>query len=585
MKKTMNRFTRILSIILLSISFSGCKQQPNKEIYPTGISISGPDSVTKNETIQLSVDFEPFDTTKRNVVWSINNDKVAAIDQTGLLTGKEIGKVKVTAKSADRENVFAYFNVEVLSELIPVTSVTLDKTNITLFANQESLQLNATVLPHDASDKTLTWSTSDSSIVDVSNSGVVTAKNVGNANISVTTKDGGYVASCAVNVVEQPKANWTIMVYMCGADLESNHNYRLATSDLTEILSVDNQPDDVNIIIETGGAKSWAPTYKIDKNYLQRWHVKNKELVLDASITKANMGKSETFQSFLEWGLTEYPAKKTGVILWNHGGAMKGVCFDENYYDDSLLNSEVKSALEKAFIKTNQTKKLEFIGYDACLMQMQDIAEFNSLFFNYMIGSQESETGEGWDYDTWIDDIYHDKSTDTILKAIVDGFIADNGGTEVSTFQGEIADQVSSYLDLSQMSSYKESWEAMAASLKSKITMSNTDQFNALINSVKHFAGDDYDSFGAFDSMDFLTKLQNNNMFKIDNEIANAVLTAHQNLVKYSLAQQCAENANGLSMFWAVDSNTKYSTNQNIYYKASETNFSIWRTLSNTYGY
>ena len=126
----------------------------------------------------------------------------------------------------------------------------------------------------------------------------------------------------------------------------------------------------------------------------------------------------------------------------------------------------------------------------------------------------------------------------------------------------------------------------MAAQLQNKLISSNKSSFNtAIINNVKHFADSDYDHFCLFDAKDFINKLQNNNTFKVDSSVANAVLTAHQNLVKYSLAQQCAENANGLSMFWAVDSNTKYSTNQNIYYKASETNFSIWRTLSNTYGY
>ena len=52
------------------------------------------------------------------------------------------------------------------------------------------------------------------------------------------------------------------------------------------------------------------------------------------------MGKSKTFQDFLEWGLTEYPAEKTAVIMWNHGGAMQGVCSDENYNGDMFLCDE-----------------------------------------------------------------------------------------------------------------------------------------------------------------------------------------------------------------------------------------------------
>ena len=148
-----------------------------------------------------------------------------------------------------------------------------------------------------------------------------------------------------------------------------------------------------------------------------------------------------------------------------------------------------------------------------------------------------------------------------------------------------MADQTLSYLDLSKMAAYKEAWEAMATALSAKLTSSNKSSFNTLIKSVKHFAGDDYDYFGTFDAKDFINKLQANNTFKIDTATANAVLTAMNNLVKYSVAQKGAGNAYGLCMFWAVNAGTGYSTDQSTYYKASETNFSVWRQLSNTYGY
>ena len=302
--KLMNRFTRIISVVLLSISFSSCQKQTSNDIYPESISISGPKYVAKNSMIRLSVDFDPISTTKRNISWSIDNNEIASIDSTGLLTGREVGNVRVTATSIDAKDVSAQFDVMVLERVVPVSSISLDKTNATIFINQQDFQLNATIFPDDASDKSLIWSTSDSTIADVSNSGVVTAKKVGNVTISATTNDGGYVASCLVDIIEQPKAKWTVMIYMCGADLESDVKERLATSDINEILSVDNKPNDINIIIETGGAKSWDSTFNIDKDHLQRWHVDNKKLILNASLTKANMGKVDTFQSFLEWGLS-----------------------------------------------------------------------------------------------------------------------------------------------------------------------------------------------------------------------------------------------------------------------------------------
>ena len=561
--------------------YKGSAAEP---VYPTAISISGSSELSLNQTSQLSVAYTPNDTNQKKVTWQSSDSSVVSVSNTGLITGVSEGTAIITATclGANGENISNSLTIKV--SRVAVTGVTLNATTKDVSVGKE-VALTATVAPNNASNKEVTWSTADSSIANVSTTGVVTAKKIGLTTVTATTLDGGYTASCAINVVEQTKASWTVMIYMCGADLESNSQNRLATADIKEILSISNQPDDVNIIIETGGAKSWASTYSINKNYLQRWHVENKKLVLDASITKASMGQVSTFQSFLEWGLTEYPAEKTGVILWNHGGAMRGVCYDENFSDDNLLNSEVKKALGNAFTSTNQTEKLEFIGYDACLMQVQDVAEFNSQYFNYMVASEESESGYGWDYDTWIDDLYSGKSSEVIFKAIVDGFISDNGGANISSYQGYVADQTLSYLDLSKMAAYKEAWEAMAEALGNKLTSSNKSSFNTLIKSVKHFAGDDYDYFGTFDAKDFINKLQNNNTFKVDSSIANAVLTAHQNLVKYSVAQKGAGNAYGLCMFWAVDAGTDYSTSQSTYYKTSETNFSTWRTLSSTYGY
>jgi uncharacterized protein YjdB len=464
---------------------------------------------------------------------------------------------------------------------VSVTGVTLDKTSASLKVGN-TLALTATVKPSNASNKNVSWSSSNTSVATVSN-GVVTAKAQGSATITVTTADGGYKAYATITVTktettepETPsttKDAWTIMIYMCGADLESN--YGLATSDIKEILSVYNQPSDVNILIQTGGAKKWNSTYSINASYLQRYHVANRKLVLDANLQKANMGLTSTFQSFLEWGLTNYPAEKTGVIMWNHGGAMRGVCYDENFSDDSLLNSEVKSAVANAFTNTKQTKKLEFIGYDACLMSVQDIAEFNSSYFNYMIASEESESGYGWDYDTWVDDLYAKKSTSVILKAVVDGFIKDNGGTSSSSNNQTLA-----YLNLANMAAYKTAWETLATKLSSKVTSSNKSSFNTLVKSVKHYADSDYTYFGIFDAKDFINKLASNSTFNPGSTYTNAVLTAFNNLVEYSSCGKGAGNSNGLCMYYPIASTCYKGT----YYTAAQTNFSNWRSFVNTYG-
>ena len=396
-----------------------------------------------------------------------------------------------------------------------------------------------------------------------------------------------------------PKAAYTVLLYMCGSNLESEYANQtsiyyegqtyehdgigLAVSDINEILSVKNQPKDVNIVIETGGAKTWTNKtygkygdYDISASKLQRHHVVNNKIVLDESLTYASMGKSETLQSFLEFGLREYPAEKTALILWNHGGGLQGVCFDEKANDDSLTANEVLTAVSGALKSVdNAPSKLEWIGYDACLMAVQDIAEKNSQYFNYMIASQESESGTGWDYDGWVDKLYAKKDTETILKAVCDSFIEDN-----NEYGANQNDQTLAYFDLSHAAEYKNAWESMAAQLKNKITSSNKNSFKSLINKAKHYAGDDYEYYGLYDAKDFVNKLASNSTFKPDSSYTQAVLTAHSKFVKYSAKGAAAGNSNGVSLYWAYNNNTAYYND----YQTSDTNFSTWCDLSSTYG-
>ena len=388
-------------------------------------------------------------------------------------------------------------------------------------------QLSVSYVPSNANqNKEVTWTSSNTNVATVSSDGLVSVKSTASSGQSATitarlTNLTSIYATCTISVVEQSKDDHTVLIYMCGADLESEN--QLATGDIQEILKVSGQPDDVNIVIETGGAKSWASTYGISSTYLERYHVENKSLVRDAQLTYASMGLSSTLQSFIEYGLNNYPAERTGLVFWNHGGGMRGVCYDEKKNDDVLKNSEIRSAVSGALSNCGMSgQKLEWVGYDACLMAVQDIAITNAEYFNYMIASEESEAGYGWDYDNWVDDLYSKKTTTTILKAIVDSFISDNGGANSSS-----SDQTLSYMNLSYAAAYKTAWENLASQLNSVVTTSNKSSFNSAITSnVKHYADSDYDYFCTFDAWDFVDKLANNSAFSsvsVDSSYTTAV--------------------------------------------------------------
>ena len=162
------------------------------------------------------------------------------------------------------------------------------------------------------------------------------------------------------------------------------------------------------------------------------------------------------------------------------------------------------------------------------------------------------------------------------MKAIVDGFITDNGGTSSSS-----NDQTLSYLDLSYMDAYVTAWNNMSTQLGTKITTSNKSNFNTLVKSAKHYADDDYTYFGTFDAKDFVNKLSSNSTFNPGSSYTNAVLSAHTNLVAYSSCGRGAGNSYGLCIYWACHSDCEKS----YYYKASMTKFTAWRSLVVTFGY
>ena len=447
-------------------------------------------------------------------------------------------------------------------EIIYPTGIALEGKQELAIGKKNALDVK--FIPENANSLSkITWSSSDENIAKVDENGLVTAIAVGNATITAKTfaKRTVLEASFNIEVKEVVLDAWTIMLYICGSNLESESG--LATTDITEILSVNNQPEDVNIIIETGGSTSWH-NYGIDSSKLSRYHVRDQELVLDEKLPKENMGKQSVFESFLTWGLQEYPAEKMGVIFWNHGGALDGVCFDDTIGSDSITNSETKATFEKVFPQYG-IDKLEFVGYDACLMQIQDIAEFNSHYFNYMVGSEEAEAGEGWVYDKWVDDVYAGKDTKTILKANCDTFVAEYG-----------SDQTLSYLDLSKMENYHAKFEAMATAIKST-AKSNYSAFKTLLKSVKDFGDiqdwwysqNGYDAYGEIDGLDLLNKLGNNATYSAFQDVINEAKTAYTSLVAYSRKGNAAGNANGLGVISGAP----------VSYPSSETAFTTWRSI------
>ena len=154
-------------------------------------------SVYAGSTYKLTASVLPSDASNRKVTWYSDNKSVATVNESGGITAVKAGTAVISVTTADG-GFKASCKVTVLQH---VTSVSLDKTSLVLAKGSEA-KLNATVMPADASEKSVKWVSSDPQVVSVSVSGVVTANGVGEATVSVITDDSAKQAVCRINVYE-----------------------------------------------------------------------------------------------------------------------------------------------------------------------------------------------------------------------------------------------------------------------------------------------------------------------------------------------------------------------------------------------
>lgn len=192
----MNRRIALLLLILLPVVFSCTEKEPEVEqvIRVESVTISkNTAELTIGETLQLSASVSPSTAINKEITWSSSNQSVASVNASGLVTAVGEGTTIISA-SADGKK--GECTVSVKKAYVAVSEVKLDKTELTLFEGKEET-LTASVLPKDATEQTITWSSSDPSIATVV-SGKVTAIKAGNATISATV--GSLKAECDVTV-------------------------------------------------------------------------------------------------------------------------------------------------------------------------------------------------------------------------------------------------------------------------------------------------------------------------------------------------------------------------------------------------
>ena len=183
-----------------------CSITVKTKVYPvTSVSLSKSSAtLTEGESLSLTATVNPSNATNKNVSWKSSNTSVATVSN-GKVTAVKAGSATITVTTEDGSKT-ATCSITVNAKVYPVTSVSLSKSSATL-TEGEFLTLTATINPSNATNKNVSWKSSNTSVAIVSN-GEVTALKAGSAIITVTTEDGGKTATCTVTVKE--KVNHTI---------------------------------------------------------------------------------------------------------------------------------------------------------------------------------------------------------------------------------------------------------------------------------------------------------------------------------------------------------------------------------------
>ena len=322
----------------------------------------------------------------------------------------------------------------------------------------------------------------------------------------------------------------TIMIYMCGTDLESKNS--MATRDIVEMANA-KYGDNVRVLLYTGGCLKWNNQI-ISNRVNQIYEVRDGGvdcLVSDAG--NPAMTKPETLASFIQWCAKKYPANRNELIFWDHGGgSVSGYGYDEKYASaGSMSLAGIDQALEAGGVT------FDFIGFDACLMSTVENALMLGKYGDYMIASEETEPGIGWYYTDWLNALGQNTSIPTVElgQKIVDSFVE----TCAQTCRGQSA--TLSVVDLAEIANTVP--EELKGFAKSLSTMIQNDEYQAVStarNSTREFARST--KIDQIDLVDFARNVGSSEA----KELTSALLGA----VKYNRTSADMTNAYGISIFF-----------------------------------
>ena len=279
------------------------------------------------------------------------------------------------------------------------------------------------------------------------------------------------ITSCGKSSCITQNGKTTLMIYMIGSDLESGSGS--GTDDLIEIQDSGIDLETNNVVVYAGGTTKWEnDTTSAENNTILS--LNNDGYTVEQEEEQTSMGDPETLTGFLDYSVKNHPAEHFILILWDHGnGPLEGYGKDTLFDNDSLTLAEMSQALEASPFSENS--KLDWVGFDACLMSSAELACIWSDYADYYVASQEIEPAFGWDY----------------------SFLKDLGKKETTDFLTEITDTyLDSCLAYYEKKNYKDRDTTLAA-VDLSLASDMKEALNDLFSSASGHLSDQYDSLAA----------------------------------------------------------------------------------------
>lgn len=347
---------------------------------------------------------------------------------------------------------------------------------------------------------------------------------------------------------------WTLLVWFAA----DNNLDMFSASDIAEMLD-GMSSDDIHVVIEIDRSASYShellPGIE-DFTDTRRFEVTASGLVpVGPFLGELDTGTPGVLADFISWGLQNYPAQKTALILWDHGGAWSGFGSDESSDPHGGLTLEaIDSALALGLSMAGHSK-FDLLGFDACLMANLEAANQLSARASILVASEETQIANWmWDYRAIV---HHMVSTANLTPQALASFIVDSyvgQYASVPVYGGVFGSAATlSVFDLDKMSALTSALDAVSNRLATTLIARSPwlAAARAQTRSQKYAFG--AEGFNLRDLGDFLARLQAGSSDVVLQPLLLEAIQAYNDVVLYQLNGSARPGSTGITAFLPSD--------------------------------